>query len=172
MVAMHVPIHSETGIVAPTSHHQQRTPNTLHQHSNDNLTPVPSKMKPRLRPAWSLLALVLFSGIASASLGDRLPEFKDCVKVPSPLCPPLHWSSHLTPLPTGLRNSQLRHRHSDAYPTAPPPAPLDMSRRMRLHMPAHRDSSAARPRPTIHEPCAAIPREMAILPVHGHARAL
>jgi hypothetical protein len=85
---MHVPINAlgDIGIVAPSGHqHQHRSPNTLHRHSNDS-TSARSKMKPRLRPAWSLLALVLFSGIASASLGDRLPEFRDCVKVPLPLC--------------------------------------------------------------------------------------
>lgn len=32
-------------------------------------------------PLLALLALVLFLGVAKASVGDRLPEFNDCVQV-------------------------------------------------------------------------------------------
>lgn len=32
-------------------------------------------------PLLALLALVLFAGAVRASVGDRLPEFRDCVQV-------------------------------------------------------------------------------------------
>ena len=32
-------------------------------------------------PLLALLALVLFAGVVRASVGDRLPEFRDCVQV-------------------------------------------------------------------------------------------
>lgn len=32
-------------------------------------------------PLLALLAIVLFAGAAKASVGDRLPEFRDCVQV-------------------------------------------------------------------------------------------
>ena len=39
-------------------------------------------MKIRLPAAWQTLALILLlGGAAEASLGDRLPDFKECVQV-------------------------------------------------------------------------------------------
>jgi hypothetical protein len=39
-------------------------------------------MKIRIASAWQTIAvLLLLGGAAQASLGDRLPDFKDCVQV-------------------------------------------------------------------------------------------
>jgi len=39
-------------------------------------------MKLRIASAWHTLAvLLLLGGAAQASMGDRLPDFKDCVQV-------------------------------------------------------------------------------------------
>ncbi|OAA64963.1 Mn2+ homeostasis protein Per1 [Cordyceps fumosorosea ARSEF 2679] len=51
-------------------------------------------------PLLALLALVLFAGAATASVGDRLPEFRDCVQVcESENCR----TGHQTPIPLHRR---------------------------------------------------------------------
>ena len=62
-----------------------------------------------------------FGGHASASLGDRLPEFKSCVAVRFELARGWNEVTLLRLLSTGLRERELRrHWHQHTYATGTP----------------------------------------------------
>ncbi|KAF2133635.1 Mn2+ homeostasis protein-like protein Per1 [Dothidotthia symphoricarpi CBS 119687] len=57
-------------------------------------------MRLRVPSAWqSIAVLVLLSGVAQASLGDRLPDFKDCLQV----CTTANCGTNPTPIPLHRR---------------------------------------------------------------------
>lgn len=120
--------------------------------------------------ALFVVLLLLLTSPAHASVGDRLPEFRECVDVRllsrSPLCPPL-----TLPLPD-LRPRELRPRRRPPHPdpAAPPPPPLDLPAGVRPHVPAPRDRPAhLRLAAGTHS---AVPREVALPPPPRHAGAL
>jgi hypothetical protein len=79
-------------------------------------------MKIRLPAAWQTIALIiLLGGAAEASLGDRLPDFKECVQVRREKLK--HDYSSITNIYTGLQRSQLRSQpYSNTYATLPSPS--------------------------------------------------
>ncbi len=82
---------------------------------------------------WSVLLFVVllsFAGLSQASLGDRLPEFRECVQVSDiPSCQ----LNHLTT--PGMHRRELPYRESEAAISSAPLA-LELSIRVRLHLPA------------------------------------
>jgi hypothetical protein len=63
-------------------------------------------MKTRLPAAWYILVvLLILGGVAQASLGDRLPDFKECVQVWETL---EQNSCSVANMHPGLQRSQLR----------------------------------------------------------------
>jgi len=72
--------------------------------------------RPRRRPALAapLALLLLAAPAALASVGDRLPEFRECVDVRSNLSSPLR--RLLADGLAGLQGHQLRRRRRHAHP--------------------------------------------------------
>jgi hypothetical protein len=145
-------------------------------------------MKIRIASAWQTVAVLLLLGrTVQASLGDRLPDFKACVQVWKTL--KLHRNLILTtlrsvkkPIAAETLHQYVRYhpepnphpsfRNSLSRSLPPPHPPLGLPLRMRLHLPTHHDRKASRARPTIHAAHLPVPRQMALLPLPGHARAL
>lgn len=136
-----------------------------------------------------LLALITISlsSRVSASYGDRLPAFQQCIEVSSSVSKQkraqLTWrqvceyencreggaGTHIGNLFLcyELRSSPRNPLTIQSSPPPPPP-PLDLSSRMRLHLPTNNYRAA----PLSFRVCCSIPRQMAIFPLPGHARAL
>lgn len=96
-------------------------------------------------------------------------------------------TSPVLTIATGLQRSQLRcGPDADTYEIpagfliarltmfspSPPHPLLGLSGRVRLHLPAHCDHETTRSRSAVHAADISIPRQMALLPLYGHARAL
>lgn len=157
-------------------------PSKHHAHGPDTHS---STMRLPTSSVWQSVAMILLlSGAAQASLGDRLPDFKHCLEVHSNhIVTPRHSTDSYSrsvkrpiaakmqpPYVRGLPRHVLPHSDLASFP--PPPPSLGLSRRMRLLVSTHRHRATSRSRPAVHATRIPIPREMAILPLHGHARAL
>lgn len=138
---------------------------------------------------FCLLATLI--GRTSASLGDHLPEFKECVKVMTGLLQEVE-ENQLTNSRTGLSSWELsRWEFGNPYvylhfqwdfflwltnwfllSSPSPPHALVLSGRMRLYLSTCRDGPSSCSRSPDDYPNRTIPRQMALLPNPWHAGTL
>ena len=138
-----------------------------------------------ISPLLSLLMLLCFVATTCASLGDRLPEFRQCVSV-SLTCAHRSFSQveyvrsawTRTAVDTMQLFVSLRvfHTANDADPqcssSPPPPVLLDLPGQLRLCLPAHHHRPSCRPRSSHARANRTVSRQMAFLPPPRHPRAL
>lgn len=133
----------------------------------------------------SLLLLLHFAATARASLGDRLPDFRQCVSV-SLTCAHRNFSkveclrsvwtrTAMDTMQLFVSPPKISHgKNSDMQcsSTPPPPALLDLPGQLRLCMPAHHHRPSCCPRSSHARANRTVSRKMAFLPPSWRPRAL
>ena len=129
----------------------------------------------------ALFCVFLFAAsFVDASLGDRLPEFRECVSVSEALmCTTTKLTVYQTCTDENCqKGDSVLRKHCNHMPplgdscssSAPsPPVPLDLPYQLRLCLPAYRDGSPTCKRPSNAKPHCSVPRQMAVLSFVGHA---
>lgn len=148
-----------------------------------NQTVMLNSLKLLSRQRLLILVIALYFAVnVSASIGDRLPEFRKCVEVNFSIYQQ-EWNSdksRFAKLRIACQEKAVCVRctrsSSERCLTKPSPTPetllVELCIRMRLHVSTHHHWPTTCTRPSDDGTSCAISRQMAILPVHGHARAL
>lgn len=144
-------------------------------------------MRVRGASPWQAAAVAcLLARVVDASLGDRLPDFKDCVQVGSSRCSAsflvliifcrsaLKQTAARTRRPYVCAFLYMYQAHCQLIAASfPPPRPLvGLPLRVRLHLSACNHRQAPRTRSSVHAADISVPREMALLPLPRYAGAL